>query len=274
MLDGARRVPTRLSERRRARVAVLVSTFVLLSATLAAAAYVQTGRIFIEVNTQVKPSALPVNSFTPISVGGRARFGTTDGSPQPGLSFVQLDIDRDVRLFNLGLARCNPANIEGTTTDEARRRCARAMVGQGQATAVIRPTDSSPPVQVASAVTAFNGLMAGGVPTLLIHARLGYPEPATYVVPVSVNRLSRGAFGFRLTSSPPPIAGGRGALTTFSIRLERRYRAAGRQLSLVTGRCHKGYFAYRGSATFDDGTVVAGPLFSSCKMRRRGGRGG
>ena len=246
---------------------------VLLPAAVAAAAYVQTGRVFIEVNTQVQPTALPVKSFSPVALGGRARFGATDGGPPPGLSFVQLDLDRNLRLTNLGLARCNPATLEGTSTTEARRRCGPALVGRGQATVVFPPTDSTGPAEVTSAVSAFNGLFVGGVPTLLIHAQLSYPEPTTYVFPVSVTRIRGGSYGLRLTASPPPIADGRGRLTGFSLKLERRYRAAGRRLSVATGRCRKGYFDFLGSAIFDDGTVVSGHLFNGCKMTRGHRRG-
>lgn len=246
----------------------MIAVLVLVPAGVAMAAYVRTGNVFIQVTTAVKPTALPVKSFTPISVGGRAHFGTVDGAPPPGLSFVQLDLDRDVRLFNLGLPRCNPAVLEGTTTAEARTRCAGALVGQGQATAVIMPDGTGAPVEVTSAVTAFNGLYTGGLATLLIHARLGYPESTTYVVPVSFVRLRGGLFNLRATTSPPPIADGRGRLTAFSLRLKRRYRSAGRMLSVLTGRCRKGYFEVRGSATFADGTIVAGTLYDGCKMRR------
>lgn len=231
----------------------------------ASAAQVRIGTLVLTADGGFEPRVLPRRSYAPIRFQGHADITTTDGSTPPQLRRVQLDFDRDGLLTTAGLPVCPPSRIEGSSTEQARRTCAGAVVGTGHAGAAITIPGHSR-VDVRSPLTVFNGPRQGGNPTVVGHAQTNFPSPQTYVVLIPIEKR-KGAFRYRVTIDIPELAGGYGALTHIDGKIGRRYRAGGVERSFVSARCSDGILQTHGFASFADGTVVSGILFKGCQVQ-------
>lgn len=247
-----------------ATVLALVGVLLLLAVT-ADAALVRVGRVVVRADGGYSPTTLPRNRHVPIRFQGWAQISSTDSAPPPALRSVVLDFDRAGRLMTRGLPVCRPAQIEGTVPATARRRCGKALVGQGSVAALV--TLPGAPVTVRSPLSIFNGPRMGGKPTVLGHAQSTVPSRETYVVVVPIERR-KGAFGYRATINFPEIAGGLGILSRIDAKIGKSYRSKDSRRSYVSARCADGVFETRGRFTFDDATVIEGSVYKACNVRR------
>ena len=244
-----------------------VAGLAAIAAGAASGELVQAGKLIVNVDGGFHPTTLPKKQFAPVSLNGSAEFSTTDGSLPPTPAHVQLDFDRNGKQTNRGLPVCQPARLENTVVADARRACKSAIVGTGSAAAKVLFPGETTPIPADSPITAFNGPNQGAAKTLIIHAYTTVPVPTTFVVPVSLTKINAGRYGLRATTDPPPIAGGYGHLTHFDLTINRRYTFKGQQLSYASARCLDGRLQARGTATFDDGTVLSGQVLRPCKSR-------
>lgn len=228
------------------------------------AAYVRVGTLVLTADGGFQPQVLPRRKRVPIRFQGHAEIRTTNGTVPPALQHVKLEFDRDGKLHTAGLPVCRPGQIEGTTVNQARRRCAGAIVGKGQVGAVLSLFGAR--LKVRSPLTIFNGPRIGGHPTAIGHAQTSVPIFQSYVVVAPIERR-KGTFGYRTSFDVPRIAGGAGVLTDVRARLGRRYRAGGAKRSYVTARCSDGILQTQGYFSFADGTVVYGSVFKGCNQR-------
>jgi hypothetical protein len=207
------------------------------------------------------PRKLPRHRYAPIAFNGHAEFRGHHGNPPPALEQVVLNFDRDGRLLNQGLPHCTPEQIEETTPEEARRRCAEALVGDGHLNAVIGIGGLEIPVH--GPITLFNGPDEEGHPTILIHTRLSEPTLQTYVVVVPIQRR-QGDYRYKATIDLPVIANGAGAITHGDITIGRRYSFRGKRRSYISARCSTSILRTRGRFTFADGTIMEGSVERFC----------
>jgi hypothetical protein len=243
-------------------VALLVLALALLVSAPANAARVTVGKLVLRADGGFTPRQLPRRDYAAISFQGHAEIQMKDGSAPPALQRIRLDFDRDGRLTTAGLPVCQPGQIEGATTKQARARCGGAQVGGGH----VEATASLPfigRIEVRAPLTFFNGPRQGGNRTVLAHAQTTLPLPETYVVVIPVERR-RGIYGYRSTFDLPPLLGGLGALTHIDAKIGRRYKAGGHERSFISARCSDGILQTQGFASFADGTVVSGSLFKPC----------
>jgi hypothetical protein len=247
------------------KIAALFAACAMLSASvadLAGAATVRVGKLILRADGGFAPRLLPRRDYAPIRFQGHADIDTTDGSPPPALQRIRLDFDRDGKLTAAGLAVCQPAQLEGTTPQQARNRCGAAQVGAGHVGATIGVPGLR--VNVRAPLSLFNGPRQGRAWTVIAHSQTIFPLPETYVVTIPVERR-RGIYGYRSTFDLPPIAGGLGALTHIDAKIRRRYRVGGSERSFISARCSDGILQTLGLASFADGTVVSGSLFRACQ---------
>jgi len=227
------------------------------------AAQVRVGTLVLRADGGFTPQRLPRHSFAPIHFKGYSDIRTTDGSVPPALRHVQLNFDRDGRLTTAGLPACPPSRIEGTSPAEARRRCGGALVGSGHLAATIAAPGGGR-VEAHSPLTLFNGPRLAGNPTVILHAQTTFPAVETYVVTIPIERRT-GAYAYRTSFEVPPIAGGLGSITHLDVSVGRRYRAGGAERSYVSARCSDYILQTSGSFYFNDGTVVSGSVFKTCR---------
>ena len=184
----------------------------------------------------------------------------------PSLRNLRLEFDKDGRLSTKGLPVCQPASIAGTTSEAARRICGKAMVGSGTVAASIDQPGLSG-VMVRSPLSLFNGPRIGGNATVIAHARQLLPTPQTYVIVITIERLTKGPFSYRASAELPAFAEGTGALIHLEAEINRRYKAGGVERSYVSARCSDSIFETRGRFEFADpeATVIEGSVFKGCR---------
>lgn len=234
-----------------------------LLADSAGAATVRVGTLVLHADGGFEPQLLPKRTFAPIHFQGYGDVRTTDGSVPPALQHVKLEFDHDGRLTTAGLSICRPAQLEAATPEEARHRCAAAVVGTGHLAAAV-PLPLLGRIEMRSPLTLFNGPRRGGDPTVILHAQAPFPISETYVIVIPIERR-HGTFGYRVKFDIPPIAGGLGSLTHIDATVGRRYRAGGVERSYVSARCSDSILQTRGYFSFADGNVIEGSAFKVCR---------
>lgn len=243
----------------------LLATASLLAGA-AGAATVRVGKLVLHADGGFEPRLLPKHTYAPIHFQGYGQIKTTDGSTPPPLQHVVLEFDRDGHLTTTGLPTCPASELEGATTEQARRRCRSAVVGSGHIAAAVNLLGLAQ-IDMHVPLTLFNGPRRDGKPTVLGHARAPFPISETYVIVAPIERRRDGIYGYRSAFDIPPIAGGFGSLTRIDAKIGRRYRFHGRELSFVSARCSDYVLQTRGSFSFADGTVIYGSAFKACTPR-------
>jgi hypothetical protein len=234
---------------------------VVLLAGVAGAALIRGETVTLIANGGFTPVKLPRSHYAAISFKGHAEFRGHGGAPPPAIEQVILDFDREGRLVNRGLPTCTAEEIEETSPEEARRKCADAQVGTGHLDAVVSIGGLEVPVH--GPITLFNGPQEDGHPTVLVHTRLSEPTVQTYVIVVPIQRL-RGGYRYRATIDVPVIANGAGAITHTDVEIGRRYRFEGKERSYVSARCRTHILRTRGRFTFADGSLMEGSVERYC----------
>ena len=103
---------------------------------------------------------------------------------------------------------------------------------------------------VRSPLSLFNGPRIGGNATVIAHARQLLPTPQTYVIVITIERLTKGPFSYRASAELPAFAEGTGALIHLEAEVNRRYKAGGVKRSYVSARCSDSIFETRGRFEF------------------------
>src|SRR5262249_54469227 len=144
-----------------------------------------------------------------------------NGVPVPTVH-VLIDFDKYARIFTKGVPTCDPSKIQKTPTEVPLPECKPALIGHGKAKA---STPAGEQVLVADqVVTAFNGTPRGGKPVILLHSYGTKPTVTTLVLNGTVSNFNREGYGPRLDLEVPKIAGGAGALTDFTVTINKKYR--------------------------------------------------
>lgn len=247
------------------RAAIVLAVASLLTAAGAEGALLKVGNLVLTADGGFTPRTLPRHAYAPIAFEGHADFNETDGSIPPALRQVILEFDRDGRLSTGGLPTCDPSLLQEATPQEARAKCASAIVGTGHIEALIE-REGGPPYDVTAAATLFNGPRENGNPTVIFHARTTVPARQSFVVAIPIERRG-GSYRYRVTFDVPPIDAGRGSLVHIDIHIDRRYRFRGVKRSYVSARCSDNVLSTRGRFTFADGTLIEGSVEKPCTFR-------
>jgi hypothetical protein len=210
---------------------------------------------------------LPKNENAPIKLHGYAKFDTTDGTRPSPLRRLVLEFDKHGAVETRGLPKCSERKLEHTTTKQARKLCPGSIVGTGFGTGVVELPEQRP-IKVSTPITIFNGPQKGGNPSVIGHGHLDYPGPTTYVVPIVIQKIRNGRYGFRTVADFPPIANDYGSALYGRIKIGREWTYKGRTLSFANAHCADGRLQARGEFSFKDGSSVQGTVFRPCKVRK------
>jgi hypothetical protein len=263
LLRGA--APAQRPPRRRA-LALIVLALTLALVTTATALQLRAGDILINADGGFAPKSLPRHEDAPITLHGGGKISTVSGELPPILETINIEFDRHGHVETTGLPVCTQAKLVATTVAAARRACGGAIVGRGFGHAIVKFPEQAP-IPVSSPITLFNGPRIGGNPTVLAHAHLDYPGPATFIVPIEIERIHKGIYGYRTKARIPEIAGGAGHPISGHLTVGRKWSYKGRQHSYVNARCETGRLQARGEFTFDDGTYLSGTFLRPCTVR-------
>lgn len=248
-----------------ARVALLACAIAAIAAASAGAgAIVEVNNLILKADGGFQPQSLPERRYAPIDFQGRVDIASRSGGKPSPLRQAYIDFDHDGRLSVAGLPTCAPESIANASTAEARRTCKSALVGTGEVRALISLESGTVPAR--SPLTIFNGPRLEGKPTAVLHARTTVPATQVYAIVVPIQKR-RGEFRYRARLEVPPIAAGLGALTQIDVKIGRRYRAGGKARSYVSARCSDNILRTHGRFTFEDGTIIDGPVEKYCHSK-------
>jgi hypothetical protein len=211
-----------------------------------------------------KPERLPRHHDAPIKIYGGGKVSTISGELPPILETISFELDKHGHPDTTGLEVCRPGKLQATDVPAARRACPNAIVGKGFGTAMVAFPEQKP-FPVSSPITAFNGPKTRGFDTILFHAFTTVPVATTFIVPVVIEKIHNGIYGYRVKARIPKIAGGYGHPISGHITINRKWTYKGKRHSFANARCETGRLQARGEFLFQDGTFLSGTFVRPCK---------
>lgn len=251
------------------RTVLVVLAFAFALAGTAYAVKFELDGMVISATAEIEPRELPGpgDSGKPVTLSTVVRVSSKDGSAPLSLSQILLKLDRFGTVDTRGLPVCTQAKLAGAKPAEARKRCAGAIVGTGTGRADVRLPGKAP-AQIQSPLTFFNGPPQDGKPTLIAHAWETLPSPKAVLVPIVVERIKNGRYGYRAEIDLPPIAEGYGAATLAEATIGTTWKRGGKEASYIDANCAGGRLQVFGKLTFADGSVLPSVLASPCHEPR------
>ena len=263
----------RLKASRKVKVSVSVSLALLAAATSASALReidrieLRAGNLVLVGRGDFAPKALPKYENAPIILHGAGRISTVNGELPPILRRIEAEFDRHGAVDTTGLGVCTTQKLTTTTVARARRVCADSIVGEGIGRGVVKFPEQAP-IPVSSPLTLFNGPKKNGLDTVIGHGYLDIPLPTTYVVPIVIEKINKGVYGYRVDIKIPPIAGGYGIPLSAKGKVGRKWTYKGEKHSFLNARCETGHLQARGTFTFEEGTSLSGTVIRFCEVKK------
>ena len=129
-----------------------------------------------------------------------------------------------------------------------------AIVGKGFGKAIVAfPEQARFPVS--SPITVFNGPKKHGYRHDPLPRLTTVPVATTFIVPVVIEKIHNGVYGYRVEAKIPKIAGGYGHPISGRLTVDRKWTYKGKQHSYINARCENGRLQARGKFVFKDGTL-------------------
>lgn len=221
------------------------------------------GPLCVSSTVDVQPRELPAKGNAPITLSSTTRIRVKDGSTPPTLDAIDFLIDKHGTVNSKAFPVCPRAKLEGATPSQARKRCAGALVGKGTGKALVTMPGRAP-FQITSPVSFFNASPTGGKPTLIAHAYETVPAPQALLVPIVIERVSKGRYGFHVRVEMPEVAGGFGAPTLAEASVGATRKRGGKKVGYVSAHCSGGRLQVEGTLTFTNGDRFPTTLTSPC----------
>jgi hypothetical protein len=247
------------------RTAILTVIALLLMGGVALATIVlRAGPVEVTAEGGFTPTTLPKHETAAITLHGEGRIANTEGGLPPILKTLTVWYDKHGEVVTKGLPYCTKGKLEATTSATARKVCAGSIIGEGHGTALIAFPEQRP-FKASSPITIFNAAPHNGNPTVLAHAYLSVPAPTTYIVPVEIQRVHAGPYGFRTEATIPRIAGGAGIPLEGELTIGKRWTFKGQRLSYANASCPAGKLQAKVETGFTEGTKLNGIIIKRCK---------
>ncbi|HVY77559.1 MAG TPA: hypothetical protein VG898_03535 [Solirubrobacterales bacterium] len=189
------------------------------------------------VGAVLKPKKLYKKQWTPAALEVTTALSNSTragGVPVPTTRVV-IDFDKNTKVFSKGYPTCEASKLQSVSTEVARRECKKAIIGTGNAEALL-PVGSQV-FNVKQEVTAFNGVPQGGKPVILLHSYGTTPIQTALVLTGVVTNYNKEGYGPRLDVEVPLIAGGAGALIYFNVTVDKKYSYKGKKVSYIQAKC-------------------------------------
>lgn len=168
---------------------------------------------------------------------------------EPPLRGFVLEADKNVSIDVDGLPACGFRRLRSPDTAAVEAACADAIVGTGTGEAILAYPENTP-IPVSDDLLVFNGGVDGRVTTFHIRGVNPLPHPNAIVATVKIERVRNGRYGSIAVTRIPVIAGGHGAITAFSLEIERSYVHQGERHSVLNAICRDGKLLAQGEALF------------------------
>jgi len=255
-------------KRRRLRTAILLgAAAALIAAASAYAIRAEIGKTVVSATAELQPRELPAHGGAPVTLSTTVRINTKDGSLPSPLKTLTFELDKNGFVETKGLPTCTLAKLEGTTPQQARSRCGKALVGKGTGTARVQMPGTAP-VKMSSPLSFFNAPPTGGRPTIIAHAYETIPKANTLLVPIVIEKVNDGRYGYKAEVELPEIAEGHGSPILAQGTIGVTYRHGGREVGFLNARCSGGRLQVQGKMTFANGDFFPATLTSPCHLPR------
>ncbi|HEX4670606.1 MAG TPA: hypothetical protein VH275_11620 [Solirubrobacterales bacterium] len=252
---------------------LLVATLALLLLVAVASAYgltIRAGDLVLNADGGFSPTALPRHENAPITLHGGGELSTVSGDLPPIVETLDIEFDRHGEVQTTGLEVCTAGKLQATTVPAARRACPDAIVGKGKGSAIVKFPEQAP-IPISSPITIFNGPRRHGDDTVLAHFYTTVPVVTTFIVPVVIEKIHKGVYGYRTIAKIPEIAGGAGHPISGSLKIGRNWTYKGVSHSYVNARCESGHLQARVEVKFKDegagATFLTGTFLKPCTVR-------
>ena len=250
-------------KRRLGITAVLATGLALTLGATASGIEACIGPLCVSSTVDVQPRELPAKGNAPIVLSSTTRVKVKDGSTPPTLDAIDFLIDKHGAVNSKAFPVCPRAKLEGATPSQARQRCAGSLVGKGTAKALVTMPGQAP-FQITSPVSFFNAAPTGGKPTLIAHAYETVPAPQALLVPVVIERVAKGRYGFQVRVELPEVAAGFGAPTLAEASVGATLVRGGKKVGFVSAHCSGGRLQVEGKLSFTNGDRFPTTLTSPC----------
>lgn len=250
-------------KRRFAKVALLAVGLALVLGATASGIEACIGPLCVSSTVDVQPRELPARGNAPITLSSTTRIKVKDGSTPPTLDAIDFLIDKHGTVNSKAFPVCPRAKLEGATPSQARKRCAGALVGKGTGKALVTMPGQAP-FQITSPVSFFNAAPTGGKPTLIAHAYEKVPAPQALLLPIVIERVGKGRYGYHVRVEMPEVAGGFGAPTLAEASIGATLKRGGKKIGYISAHCSGGRMQVEGKLTFTNGDSFPTTLTSPC----------
>ena len=100
---------------------------------------------------------------------------------------------------------------------------------------------------------------------MIAHFYTTIPAPVAFVVPIRIETIHNGRYGYRVNAEVPKIAGGSGIPISGQITIGHKWTYKGVKHSYINARCADGRLQAIGKFGFTDGTLLRGTFINPCK---------
>jgi hypothetical protein len=254
-------------KRRIGKAALLAVALALIGAATASGIGACIGPLCVSSTIDMQPRELPAKGNAPIALTSVNRVSEKDHSTPPTLDTIDFLIDKNGVVNSKAFPTCPRSKLEGATPSQARKRCAGALVGKGTGKALVTMPGRAP-FQISSPISFFNAAPTGGNPTLLAHGYETVPSPQAFVVPIVVERVAKGRYGFHLLVQMPEVAAGFGAPILAEATVGATRTRDGKKVSFLGAHCAGGRLQVEGKLKFKNGDSFPTTLTSPCHTPR------
>lgn len=244
----------------------LVALALLIAAATASALVLEAGDLVVNAEGGFTPTKLPKHEDAPITIYGGGKASTKSGELPPIVETLTIEFDRHGHVETEGLEVCTAGKLQSTNVPAARKACPKAIVGEGRGSAIVAFPEQKP-IPISSPITLFNGPKKHGDDTILAHAFTTVPVPTTFIVPVVIEKIHHGVYGYRTKARIPKIAGGAGHPISGNVRVGKKWTFKGQKHSYVNARCETGHLQAKVKVSFKDGTFLSGTFLKRCSVR-------
>jgi len=255
------------------RAGALATAVALLAcASLAQASVIQEGNVRITVLSQILPYKLPRHGTAPIAVFVSGHLSEPHGGIPPQLKQMTVEVNKHGLLQSQGLPACPLKRIQPASTQRALQSCGDALIGSGQFWAhIVLPDQGAYPTH--GRLLIFNGRQKGK-PVIFTHIFTANPFFSSFVIPFSISKIRKGAYGTKLTASLPQALGDWGYVDRIKLTLKRKYRYGGKELSYFNAGCPAPEGSPRtvfplalASFAFGEGLSISAKVEKACAVR-------
>jgi hypothetical protein len=217
------------------KVYAIAAVAVLMVAAIAGATVIQQGNLRVTVLSQILPYKLPRKGTAPIAVFVSGHLSAPHGGIPEQLERLSVKVNRHGLLQSRGLATCRLSELQPASSERAMANCGDAVIGSGQFWAhIVLPDQGAYPTH--GRLLIFNGRDKGH-PVLYTHIFTANPFFSSFVIPFSISRIAKGAYGTELSASLPKALGSWGYVDRIKLTLKRKYTYKGKQLSYFNSGC-------------------------------------